>query len=501
MVKLLRYLFLTALLLVVSQVSLYAQHSFGVIWNLPENPETAIHQLQQFKKMGITAIEIKELPLPVVWEEINESGLEVYGSLGIQFPLAQTFAEPDSLFIKEIERRASAYLSQPSVQALGLFEFGPVNEVEFVRAVEPFINQLKRSDDIRIYFVSSRAPSQASKIADFIIYFEHFTTENLHSFSLPAKPSIGGYQFSVSTDLNDFFAPFYTFLKATSVHPQKTIFIDSNWLFSILKKYPDFDQKLYALATESDAVFPIPDETLPQRSDTAVPILVLLSVWGMMALLYSSDPLYRRSLFRYFTGHKFFVKDIFDRHLRSPWPAFIIILQNSLLLATGAFVTFSALFSPLGEAAFYHHFPALSILGKGAFSLFFWAFFVALTFSFIAITWLGVFHRNLNSITQIATIFAWPLQINIFAITIAVTIFAAEGSAFLILLFTLPAFLIFLLAFIFTSFDAARFLKAKPKLYLLGTSGLYLILVSSLVVWMLTQKTFWNAISLSLSLG
>ncbi|HET6528614.1 MAG TPA: hypothetical protein VFG39_07665 [Balneolaceae bacterium] len=500
MVKLHRFLFLTAFLLAVSHIPLQAQHSFGVIWDIPENPQTAINQLRQFQKMGITAIEVKELPLPVVWEQINQSGLKVYGNLNIQFPLAQTFAEPDSLFIQKIERRASAYLSQPSVQALGLFEFGPVPKSEFINAVEPFVNQLKQLSDVKIYFVSSRISSQADNLTDFIIYFEHITPKNIHSFSLPASPVIAGYQFSVSADLTDFFAPFYAFLKATPAGPQKTIFIDSDWLFSILDKYPDFDQKLHAFATESDAVFPIPDETLPRQNDTSVPILVLLSVWGMMALLYSSDPIYRRSLFRYFTGHKFFVKDIFDRHLRSPWPAIIITLQNALLLAAGTFATFEALFSPLGEAAFYHHFPALSILGEGPFSLFTWAFFAALALSFLAITWLSVFHKNLNSITQTATLFAWPLQLNIILITIALVIFAAQGGGFLVFIFNLMAFLVFLFAFILTSFDASRFSK-KPKLYILGTSGLYLILWGALITWALTQKIFWDVISLSLSLG
>src|SRR5699024_9379857 len=109
-------------------------------------------------------------------------------------------------------------------------------------------------------------------------------------------------------------------------------------------------------ATEANAVFTIPEEKLPPQSNTAVPILILLSVWGIIAFLYSSDPIYRRSLFRYFTGHKFFVKDVFDRHLRSPWPAIAINLQNALLLGVGSFTLFSVLFSPLGKTAFFHFF-------------------------------------------------------------------------------------------------------------------------------------------------
>lgn len=498
--KLLRLLLFTVLLLVFSRVSLHAQHRFGVTWDIPENSQAAVEQLRKFYKMGISVIEIKEQPGPVVWEEVGKLNLQVYGNLNIQFPITHTFAAPDSLFINKIETRASVFLSQPSVQAIGLFEFGPIHNSEFIHAVGPFIDQIKKAGNVEIYFISSRDIPIADKIADFFIYHQHITARNIESFELPDGDAINGYRFSVSSDLKNFFKPFSRFLKVASDQPQKTIFLDSAWLFSMAEEYPQLEQTLNSLINESKAVFPSPDEPLPENNQSSVPILILLLMWAATALVYGSNPLYRKSLFRYFIGHKFFVKDIFARHIRSPLPAIIIIFQNAVLLATGVFVAFSALFSSLGEKAFYYHFSTLSIFESGSFSLLIWTFFVVLAISLISILWLHIFLRNLSSITQIATIYAWPLQINLIVITIVISIFASGGSPTLMAGFTLIAFLIFLVSFNFTSADAARFLKTKSKLYFLITSGLYLVTIGALTGWLLTRESFWDIISLSLSL-
>lgn len=467
------------------------------MWEIPENPQTALADLERFHEIGLSILEIKESPLPIVWEQIHELGFSVYGNLSIEFPITQTFEEPDSLFIEQIEKRAANFLAQASVQGLGLFEFGSIHRDDFLNAAQPFINQL-RNAGAKIYFVSGRTLPPALELADFIIYQKHLTPRNLNSFSLPTDPAIQGYRLSVSPDLKGLFIPFNRFLNETP--SDRIIFLDSEWLFVMLDKYPHFKNTLLSLSREQNAVFPVPDETVPEQNRTTIPILVLLIAWGLTAILYSSNPLYRKSLFRYFSGHKFFIKDIFDRHIRSPWPAFIIIFQNGLLISTSVFCVFSIFFSPMGQNAFYHYFPALALLGRGPLSLFCWTFMIVLAFSAVSIIWLFSLHKRLNSITQIATIYAWPLQVNIVLVTAAIALFASGGNESILALLSLFALLIFLLSFIFTSFDAARFIYGKPKLYLIGTTGIYIILIGALIAWLLTQDDLRNVMDLALRL-
>lgn len=476
---------------------LQAQRTFGVEWDIPDDQAAATQQLQQFRDMGISFIEISEEPSPAIWNEIDESGLNVYGTLGIRFPVAETFANADSALLNRIQTKASTYLSQRSVTAIGLFEHGAVGDSTFRNATRPFIDELKNTGNADIYFTGNRTPSTDSFFVDFLVLE---TQGPINSYTLPDQAGIGAFKYSPPGYLFEYLKPFKQFLDITSDTPEKPIFIKSNWLFSLTEKYPQFTTTLASLSTESEAIFPLPHETLPDQKASSFPIILLLIVWGTVALHYNSNPLYRKSLFRYFVGHKFFIEDIFQRHIRSANTAFIIIFQNIIIVAASVFATFSAVWSPLGMDAFFYYFPSLGIFGNSPISLLVWTCLGILVFSFVCILWLFLFHKRINSITQITTIYAWPLQTNFIVGTICLTLFASASSKILIIVFCLLTILVTLLSFVFTSVDATKYLTKKKQLYLFGTSGIYLILLAVLLGWAVTNQYLRNIINLTLSL-
>jgi hypothetical protein len=479
---------------------LQAQRIFGAAWDIPDDQQTALQHLQEFQEMGISLVEIDEEPSPAVWEAINNSGLSVYANLGIRFPVPETFANADSGLINHIQTKASAYLSQSSVQALGLFEYGATDDPAFNDAIRPFVQQLKKTEQIKIYYTDNRDLSRDSLIVDFVMYDTTITSTSIESLSLPNQPEIGAFRFSPTGNLFGYVKPFKEFLNATSGIPQKPIFFRSDWLFSVTDKYPEFGSRLSSLSTDPEAVFALPQESIPAQKESPIPIIVLLVVWGTVALHYNTSPLYRKSLFRYFVGHKFFIEDIFQRHIRSPYTALIIIFQNMLIVSAAVFATFSALWSPLGMEAFFYYFPSLGLFGNHPISLFVWTCLGILVFSLVCILWLFLFHKGLRSLTQVITIYAWPLQVNFIFGTVAIALFASESSNLLIIVFALLAITMTLLGFIFASIDAAKHLRKKSQLYLLGTSGIYLILLGAFLAWLITNEYWQDIIKLTLRL-
>lgn len=490
-----RFFLFTAFLLIVSVQLSQAQRSFGVLWDKPENAQTAVEELREFNEMGVSAIEVRGALEETVWKEVNNLQFETYGNLGIRFPLISTFAEPDSSLLVSIENNASAYLAQPSLQAIGIFEYGPTQQSEFMRALSPYAQQI-RSAGATTYFVSSREFSDSSPPVDFIIYDIRITSSRLDKLDIPQYSTIGAYRFSPQNEIKEYLYPFKQLLDATSASPGKTIFLHSEWLFKITDKYPDFKTTLRSLSKSSAAVFPVPNENIPEESPSIIPILTLLIAWGSVAFLYNSSPIYRKALFRYFLGHKFFLKDVFGRQMRSPIPALTIIILHSLLLAACVFASFSATLTPLGQEGFFHYFPALIFGGSTPVSLYLGTFILLVLWALISILWLFFGHKNLRSIKQIAIIYAWPLQVSFLSATVAITMFSAGGNAFWITFFTLTSLVIQLLAFILASVDAAGSLKRKSSLYLVLTNGIYIFLLGSLTAWIYAEDRWLEIIDL-----
>lgn len=466
---------------------------------MPENQKSAIKQLQQYQELGISIIEIQSPLPPAVWQEINRLEFEIYGNIGIQFPVTTTFSDPDSSLINTIQNKASAYLSQPSVTAINLFEYGAVHKSSFMKALQPIANQLKTQQQVELYFTSRRLVTKHNLFSEFIMWDVWVTPRNINTLSIPQNSTLGGFVFSPSEDLYGYLIPFKKFLETTSSASEMPIFVHQDWLLSILEKHPDFSKTLRSITSKSDAAFPLPKESLPDRKTSVLPILVLLFIWGSIAFHYNSSPLYRKSLFRYFTAHKFFIEDIYQRHIRSSLPALLIILQNVFLLSACIFATYSTILSPLGRKAINYHLPFLFTFGNSPYSIFILFILIILTISLISILWLYLGHKKINSLTQTATIYAWPQQLNIILGTLVITFFSANASSSLILIFTLLAVLTFIISFLLASIDTNLFTKSKI-LHQIKTSGLYLAAWGTLIAWILTNEQLVDIINLSLTL-
>lgn len=486
-------------MVVLSCSSLYGQRTLGVTWNIPKDQKQAITQLREFHELGISVIEVEQPPSAAIWQKIDSLQFKVYGSLGIQFPTTSTFRQPDSTLIENIQKKASVYLSEPSVAAIGLFEYGAVSDSSFWKSLQPVARQLKTKRQLPFYFTSRRLAHVDTLPDHFIILDTFVTTSRLDTLSVPQDTLIGAYRYTPSKKLAPYLTPFKDFLEATSEASQKPIFVNSDWLFSMQKQHPQLVEILQGFSSEEDAVFPLPQETLPSPQSSTLPVVILLIVWGSIAFHYHSSPLYRKSLFRYFTAHKFFINDIFQRQIRSPLPGVIIIFQHALLLASTAFVTIDSLLSPLGQTALFYHMPQLTLMGNTHYSFWGWALLACILISFFCALWIYVAHKSIHSFIQVATIYAWPLQLNFVLATVAITLFSSGTHTVTIVIFTALAFAIFLATFFFAAIDVTQSSRSKLT-FQLKTTIPYILLLAGVSTWVLLQEQWVETVKLALNL-
>lgn len=487
------------LLFVLTFTSVQAQRTLGVSWNLPEDETEAFQQLQQFQDMGISVLELQALPSEAIWKAINNSNLTVYGDLGIKFPTAHTFTDADSTFKRQIHQKVTAFTAQPAVIALKLFSYGAVHQPDFNQATAAFFAGFQQAQEIPTYYTDSRMGIQIEPAADFFIY-DIRPSQNPLMRSLPDS-STQGYYYHPSGDYKELLTPLKQIVQEIAAHPQAPLFLDSDWLLSMVEQHPRLEATLCSLASDADPVFPVPDESWPTQGQSALPIIVLLLVWGVLAYHYNMSPLYRKSLFRYFTGHRFFLSDIFHQHIRSSIPALVIIFQHALLIAAVFYTVSISSWSGLGLQSVRYHFPGLFFISGTAYDIFITTSGAALIFSLISVLWLYLSHKSLRSLKQIMTLFAWPLQINFLLGTFAIAMYVSGGSAAIITLTTSVMVVVCLGSFIITARDATQSLAVDQLRYMSLTAGLYLIVLAALAVWIWQfNDPFWQVIDLSLEL-
>lgn len=497
-----RYLLVCFFLIIAGTSVSKAQRQLGVQWDPPQKTEVALGELGRFNEIGVSILEVSP-PLPsAVWARIDSLKLTVYGQLDVNYPLAYTFSNADSASMQQFREKISALISQPSVESIGLFSYGSIHRQSFQSAITPFINQIKNAADVRIYGVLSpdqpQPPHELS--VDFMIRELNVNPKNLDKLSISSHPLIKGYHYIPSESLQNALSPFKKVVEATVTSTDAPIFVQDDWLLSMLKSYPQSKSAFQSLTQKKDTVFPLPNRSLPTPQSSSSAIILLLIIWLSVGLHYRGSPIYRKSLFRYFTSHKFFVNDVAKRHFRTPSPAIILLAQNACILVIGIYISVETLTTPRGLAAFFHHIPGAAALGASALGLGMWALAISLILAIISILWLSINGKKLSSLTQLATLYSWPLHINLLLVTLAVAFFASGSGTFVVITCTVCVILLQISCFIIAALDAVTFNPSRRLLYLSSTIVIYVSLLIGALIWAISNDHLREVLILTVSL-
>ena len=480
-----------------------AQQRFGVIWDVPEDETRAIEELERFRELKIRYIEVSELLSPPVWREIGRQNFGVYVQIPVYYPVVETFADASPTLLTTYQQFLSGYAGR-DIEAIGAFAYGQTNNSRFAAAVAPFVEQIDSALNIPVYYKSwQKDGAPYDRMFDFSIR----KIDVGPGFQARPDTSTGGTQpllYAPSNELSHLVTPVKWFIDRAgnniSQH-DRILFFDSRWLLDFVNTYQPATDILAEHATYHDAVFPLPEEQLPGDSDHSPIVLILLIVWGSVAINYSFMPTYRRSLFRFFLSHRFFTEDVMKRHIRTLVPSLVIIVQHAVLGGIFLYCLASLFLSAAGLDLIHHYYPFFLLFGEGFFSFFLIGSSFTLLFQIICLAWLYFANRRVGYLSQVSILYSWPFHLNLLVTTVTVTLFVSGGNHYLLYSFLVLFLLVLFLDFPITAFDTGKIIKKRRGLYALGTLGLYVVLLSVVLLLLLTNSYLGNILSLAVTIS
>lgn len=471
-----------------------AQRSFGVVWEVPSEPEVIRQQLREFKELGITYIEVNEPITPTNWQIISGYEFNIFARLPIYFPVAQSFTENNSAKKNALKQLIGEYATQRSIKAIGLFSYGHTSNPAFRDTLSTVIEEVRSVYSGPLYYHSAKP--EPDVVQD---YFS-FKIQRISNATFSHNSTTGGFFYQPDEPNRWKLKQLKTFLNNTATQADIPIFFEASWLKSMLQQHPGFGNTLRLYATTQNPVFALPNQQGEQFYGHNSVIAALIIAWFIFALTYYISPVYRKALVRYFTGHTFYIDDVLKRHVRTFLPGISLFIQHALAGGIVMYCFFYTGFSSLGAETLFYHFPFLSFFNAGANSILILGFTVTLAIEIICIIWLWLALPSINYLYQVFNLYPWSLQINVPLATITLVLFLTGMHWFFIFSTAAIFLLIFIASFFITSMDGVRYANAAKFKYLAASAGLYTVVILGVIIWISLSDKLINIIDLAASL-
>ena len=460
---------------------LAAQKAIGVHWKVPESNQEAFKQLEAFHNWGIRYLNVDTKLRASLLELTDSLDYRVFVSIPNKYTTEYQLLSRSSTIIEALRDYGQYYEDEEHIQAFGLFHYAQFEKHVFREQTRPLVQDFKDLFGKPVYYTSARPGLQDTlQPYDFFIYrSDRLGTLDLYSAN---TSSMGGAL--ISPPLEQYSLREFQNLMQSSVLGQSTpVFLESTWLLAQANSHPDLASVIRTFTTQKEPLLSTPSPTQEPEEPQWL-VLVLIGLWASFAIHYAVAPTYRKSLFRYFTVHRFFVNDILERRLRSVAPGVIILLQQILMGGIFFYLLTSGLFSNHGLEAIYWHFPFLAYMGKSRFVFFVAGILFMIITQLIYLLWLYFLNKDIKFFNQVVILYSWPHQFNLLTVTLMVTFFLSEniGTAFYI--FSGLFALIWLVSFYVAAGDLSHQIRYNRMLYITHTTGLHTIILILLFIFL-----------------
>lgn len=465
-----------------------AQRTVGIDWQVPSDASEAKEDLQYFSNLGVTHLQVHQPLDPQIWQHINRLEFTVWGKLPINFAVTQTFTKADSSFTAEMKTLTKHFASRQSVHAIGIYSVGADFDEDFIEAVSAFIKKMDPAGKPFYFVTVNKNPSRMDTLLKYSLLLSP-AGETPHQFK--------GYFYRPASDQKWSLANTKAFIRSTEQQYHAPIFFHSSWLQEMVKKHPDFATTLQLYATSAEPAFPLPQTKVNAVDSNTIIVVMLLLAWLTFSAVYSYNPVYRKSFMRYFTGHKFFVDDVMQRHIRELFTGLLILIQHAMAGGIVVYCLFHIFFSPLGYEALATHYPILVVFGNSNMGIFVWGFLLTLAVETLNITWLWGVNPGIKHLSQILNLYPWLLQLNLVIATLIAAFYLAGENNIPVFLLTALFLLLFGTSFFITAADTIRPVKKKQGWLYAGTIGIFILITAGIILWLVFSPELQNVVQLA----
>ncbi|MEX2396476.1 MAG: hypothetical protein WD491_05585 [Balneolales bacterium] len=470
---------LTILFLSILQAdSVFAQRSFGITYTPPDNADRFHSDLNYLKQAGIRSVMLEEVIESGKMAAIEDSGLDVYVSIPVEFPTIWTLQQERDELVSTWSRYIEFYREYENVQGIGLFRFGQTHSQRFRNFFELLIDEIGQITDIPLFYISSRPEDY-----DFTGLFDYrmYQAADTSSISrLPSFHSIGGIAYS-TPDMSFNIRMFQSILSQTRNISHLPIFLEWEWFVQNRSADGLIEEVVSSYANDANALFANP-RAIPEKTSSNWLILILLIIWASFVIHYSLMPTYRKTLVRFFDNHKFMMNDVMERHTRVGQSSIVVLFQQGFLGGLLLLALTRYTLSPLGFESLIYHLPVVLPYIPNFLVIFIIGFLISIMINSLCILWLYLSNSDIHHFSQAAAFQLWPQHLNLIVVTLLIAFIMAKSSIIIINITALMFLILIAGNFLFSVFDAGSHTFTRFYYYPV-TAGVYSILLLGLIIW------------------
>ncbi len=464
-------LFFTLILGITSGLSFAQETSktdLGIYWESTPDTNTISEQLAEYEQLGISFIEIHHPANKSVLDSISAYPFNVLIRFDQQFLLAEDIKNNKEQFVQDYQRLILEYAEFENVVAYGLYSFSQSFDVGFVEEFNSVKDVLKSITNREFYEITSSNFNALD-----------FSITQVESDSIPENSS--SFLLNKNYSRNDLHLVSEIFEEQPAL-----FFLEGNWLDQATSDYPGLRESLIDYKTSGSFILPLPLET-PAGSAFNWPVLVFVLIWISLGVHIRVSGTYGPLIFRYFTGHRFFVDDVMRYRERSLVSGLFLLFQHAAFTGLVAYILARLLISEKGLEALYYYLPQIAIFGQNYFSVFVIGMLLSVLFQLIGLMWLYLPSKSMTHFSQALNLYTWIFHVDFVLVSIMLIQILTGGSGTLILILGVLFFVNWLIGFLLTSFDSSKYLIPKRPTYILYTFGLHTLVNILLLVLILSN--------------
>ncbi len=478
--------YLIAGILMASVIPAFGQVEFGVDLNSSRNGSFSGIQPNQYRKMGISHFIVDSRYIRYFTggkDTGSVKRIHILAAPPLQFLTAYDLKKHKTLLKKRLFGPLPSPGEEIRPDGYGVFQLSETGSAELLREITPMVLQLKDSVRAPVFYIRQFSQKDIfAHLFDFSLLQinEHIDPARLHS-RITAQTR--GICFDPADE--DFYDQAYlqTLFQTVREDSGLVLYLDGKWLSAALTSHPQFRSILTSYATNPRAVFGNP-VAHPPPARPGYAVLILLLIWLIIAIHYGFEPNYRKSLFRYFGYHRFFIGDIVQRVLRFTHSNVLILVIQALI---GSLFIYSCLHfftTGTGFRAIGAHYPLLGFSEGLNLRLLSLAFIGVLVFNLAGSLWIYVSSPDFSQYGQVLTLYLWPQHLNLLVISLLITFTATYQSPYLVYICGILYVLVLLSSFIVAGTDIYNH-SSKKIFFLFKTIFPYLALVIFILSWII----------------
>ncbi len=437
----------------------------GISWSSPPTTSYEIaNQLNGFASIGVEVLELAHPVNSALLDSLSNHPFEIFIRFDYRFLTSSEIQESQDDLIQSYSTLIAEYSGYSEVTAFGLYSYSQSFDEHFTEGFQPISTELKKNTNRNFYEVTSGSSTaldfSITEIASDSIYI------NNAALLLSKENAIGDAKL-----LNDLFNS-----------GAELLLLNSSWLSNAIEIHPRLIESLQEM--KNGGLFVLPEQEAPSTSNPLNwPVIVFMLVWLSVGLHLKVSPNYRSLLFRFFTGHRFFVDDIMRYRERSIVSGIFLFFQHAFFSGITLYIVFSTLVSEKGLEALYHFLPLLAITGKNYFSIFITGFLLSLLVQVIGIIWLYLPNKAMTHLSQVMNLFTWIFHLDFLLVSIMLALYLSGGSSTVIIILSILYLVVWLTGFLLTSLDSSKYLQRGRIKYIFYTFGLHTLVNIGIIVF------------------